>query len=172
MLNDDLATLTKLNNSKALERAIKTHFTTVQSTVDSITAQITEAIQEEFKTYLVASQKDCIECNDGEVVLCGLLIPEFGIEADDIAPFYDLQIANTWYISTVMEDTGTKERWLETTCIRGHFYDIVEELHGMGLNIIYERTPAPAKKKLVLEYLNKNKMVERFSILSPAVDLI
>ena len=163
---DAFKELQKINSSASLPKAIKSHCNALQSTLDSTTDLLYTYLKPGLLQHL---NENIFYASKEETVLCGILNPSISITADDVAPHYSVQVRVLWHLNLVtiskdLWDKGKKHISPLLVFSNDPFSAILHEPISWGLDLT-TNIPDPEKCKLILQYIEKQNMIERFSII-------
>lgn len=163
-INEANKRLLATERGNCIRSAIKAHYSIVQPQLDSLTNLIYQELKEPFEAYITRLTRPEEKSNGGRVK-CGVLIPAVSIRASDIAPEYDLALTYHWHLNIVV--------WYASGLVLNEVsyehqdvLDAILRIGNAGISI-NGKLPSPDKERLVLGYIEKQNMVERFSILAP-----
>jgi len=155
--------LAYLSKTGPLKNAIKSHISTLQPLIDSMTSSIYEFIKEDVENAIKTERH--LGFRDLPIV-CAFLTPVVQFSGNDIAPDYDFYCDVTWTLGIVVEDQVGKftlDFWLDAW-YDSPLYDKVTRLAQQDIHVT--KSISRSKSSLVLEYIEKHNMVERFGVLN------
>jgi hypothetical protein len=158
-----------------LSKAIKQYYSTIQREVDKITELIFDYIHGDVKVI----KEHRREKYNQELIL--IITPGIQIRANDIAPKYNLKAPLKWHIyGHVKNFLSNYESWISGECVVAQASECVESLnlknkieefnrHGISVSLL---EPPKKNRKLVMSYIEKHNMIERFELYSEGHEVL
>lgn len=155
----DFSSKIEIATKEILRPAIHKFITQIQSDVDKITVEISEFLKPDFYA------------NAPESAICGIVHPLLEIQSKDIGPDYQIYAMPEWYAYYLNKDGTTSDLGKDLDSYYNLLVKVTEEFTDKkNILINLHSVRSSIHKELILSYIDKHKMTDKFSVMNLKVN--